>query len=60
MFPSDRAGFTGGASLIQPELTGKVFLCLLAENRMIGTGIKERHYGTKPFVPAGQNYLNES
>ncbi len=23
MFPSDRAGFAGGASLIQPELTGK-------------------------------------
>ena len=55
MFPSDRAGFAGGASLIQPELTGKDLLMPFGKADSPALALKERHYGTKAFVPAGQS-----
>ena len=55
MFPSDRAGFAGGASLIQPELTGKDLLMPFGKADSLALALKERHYGTKAFVPAGQS-----
>lgn len=55
LYPSDRAGFAGGASLIRPDLTEKDFMILTGGAESHGLALKERYYGTKAFVPAGQS-----
>ena len=41
MFPSDRAGFAGGASLIQPELTGKDLLMPFGKADSLALALKD-------------------
>ena len=55
LYPSDRAGFAGGASLIRPELTEKGAVSLAGGIDSSALALKERHYGRKAFVPAGQS-----
>lgn len=50
MFPSDRAGFAGGASLIQPELTGKDLLMPFGKADSLALALKEAAImGQKPL-----------
>lgn len=55
LYPSERAGFAGGASLIRPELTQKDSLLLSNRTDHSVPALTERKYGTKAFVPAGQS-----
>lgn len=55
LYPSDRAGFAGGASLIRPDLTEKDSMILSGGIESHGLDLTERYYGTKAFVPAGQS-----
>ena len=55
LYPSDRAGFAGGASLIHPDLTEKDSMILSGGIESHGLALTERYYGTKAFVPAGQS-----
>ena len=55
LYPSERAGFAGGASLIRPELTQKDSPLLSNRTDHSVPALTERKYGTKAFVPAGQS-----
>ena len=59
LYPSDRAGFAGGASLIRPDLTEKDFMILTGGAESHGLALKERYYGTKALCSCRSEYPDD-